>query len=197
MVDHPVTRAAAMALYDDQRLIRQGYDFLDEKRILLAAETMRQLAVWKSHNRTYEDASAKAQAALARALMRHGLEDLQVFPPVASGQMPLDVISRNFLGVVIVEVKAAADEGTPASGVASEASACGMAFRALSHIAAEMAATSGNLLRLAAEYRRTERRARALENVLLPEISQMLKAIEEQLDATDLEEAVRVRRSKV
>jgi V/A-type H+-transporting ATPase subunit D len=43
------------------------------------------------------------------------------------------------------------------------------------------------------EYRRTERRASALENVLLPEIDRSLGAIEEQLDAVDQEEAVRVR----
>ena len=39
----------------------------------------------------------------------------------------------------------------------------------------------------------TERRARALENVLLPEIDRSLRSIEEQLDAVDQEEAVRVR----
>jgi V/A-type H+-transporting ATPase subunit D len=58
-----------------------------------------------------------------------------------------------------------------------------------------MAAVSGNLLRLADEYRRTERRARALENVLLPEIAQALKVIEEKLEAGDQEEAIRVRLS--
>ena len=52
---------------------------------------------------------------------------------------------------------------------------------------------AGHLRRLIDEYRRTERRARALENVLLPEIDHSLKFIEEQLDAVDQEEAVRVR----
>jgi len=40
---------------------------------------------------------------------------------------------------------------------------------------------------------RTERRARALENVVLPEIDGSLRFIDEQLDALDQEEAVRVR----
>ena len=52
---------------------------------------------------------------------------------------------------------------------------------------------AANLRRLVEEYRRTERRARALENVLLPEIDRSLRFIEEQLDAVDQEEAVRVR----
>ena len=52
---------------------------------------------------------------------------------------------------------------------------------------------SGNLHRLSHEYRRTERRARAIENVLLPEIDQALKLIEDHLEALDREETVRVR----
>lgn len=59
-----------------------------------------------------------------------------------------------------------------------------------------MAAISGNLLRLADEYRRTELRARALENVLLPEIAQALKTINEKPEAGDQEEAIRVRLSR-
>jgi V/A-type H+-transporting ATPase subunit D len=43
------------------------------------------------------------------------------------------------------------------------------------------------------EYRRTERRARALENILLPEIEAVLQVIEDHLEALDREEAVRVR----
>jgi len=58
---------------------------------------------------------------------------------------------------------------------------------------AAAAACAGNLRRLAREYSRTERRARALENVVLPEIDVSLRYIEEQLDALDQEEAVRVR----
>jgi V/A-type H+-transporting ATPase subunit D len=59
--------------------------------------------------------------------------------------------------------------------------------------AATSAALAGNLRRLAAEYVRTERRARALENVVLPEVDATLQRISEQLDAVDQEEAVRVR----
>jgi V/A-type H+/Na+-transporting ATPase subunit D len=43
------------------------------------------------------------------------------------------------------------------------------------------------------EYIRTERRARALENVVLPEIEGSLRFMDEQLEAMDQEEAIRVR----
>ena len=54
------------------------------------------------------------------------------------------------------------------------------------------AVCSLNLRRLMREYVRTERRARAIENVLLPEIESSLKFIDEQLEILDLEEITRV-----
>jgi V/A-type H+-transporting ATPase subunit D len=74
-----------------------------------------------------------------------------------------------------------------------EAAACAQAFRDLLPLLAGLAASAASATRLAAEYRRTERRARALENVLLPEIERALAAIDEQLSLADQEEAVRIR----
>ena len=48
-------------------------------------------------------------------------------------------------------------------------------------------------MRLAAEYRRTERRARALEDVILPEIEGTLREVESHLEEVDQEEAIRTR----
>ena len=47
--------------------------------------------------------------------------------------------------------------------------------------------------RLLAEYRLTERRARALENVILPEIEQSLNEMNSYLEEADLEDAIRAR----
>jgi V/A-type H+-transporting ATPase subunit D len=70
---------------------------------------------------------------------------------------------------------------------------CADAFRALLEAAAPLAAITANLERLMREYRRTERRVRALENVVLPEIREDLAAMEEHLDLNEQEEVIRVR----
>ena len=194
MVDYPATRAAAMALADEERLVQQGYDFLDEKRMLLAAEIMRQLDEWKKLQAAYHDAAAQAREALDTALVDHGLEGLQVHRRDQLESAWEDAGQVSFLGVVLMRIEPRG-AGEAASGSAS-AARCGHAFRALLPLLTQMAAASGNLLRLADEYRRTERRARALENVLLPEIAQALKTIEEKLEAGDQEEAIRVRLSE-
>jgi V/A-type H+-transporting ATPase subunit D len=74
-----------------------------------------------------------------------------------------------------------------------ELRACAQAVLELVRNRVALAAEGASLRRLAQEYRRTERRARALENVILPETDDTLHFVAEQLEALDLEEAVRVR----
>ncbi len=60
-------------------------------------------------------------------------------------------------------------------------------------MAADIGVRAGNLQRLAREYRRTERRAQALEKVLLPEVEEAIKHVNEQLDTMEREETIRTR----
>jgi vacuolar-type H+-ATPase subunit D/Vma8 len=57
---------------------------------------------------------------------------------------------------------------------------------------AVLAGVSGNLYRLLAEYRVTERRSRALGSVFLLEIDQALREMSTHLEELDFEDAVRV-----
>jgi V/A-type H+-transporting ATPase subunit D len=81
----------------------------------------------------------------------------------------------------------------PAANPSPEAERCREAFSALVPLAMEVAVMRASLERLVREYIRTERRARALENVVLPEIEGSLRFMNEQLEAMDQEEAIRVR----
>jgi V/A-type H+-transporting ATPase subunit D len=74
-----------------------------------------------------------------------------------------------------------------------EAEACRRAFVALVAAAADLAAISGNLERLSFEYRRSVRRARALQDVLLPELDQSVYRIETRLEELEQEDAISMR----
>ena len=73
-----------------------------------------------------------------------------------------------------------------------EAQHCRDLFLELTKLAAIMATISGNLYRLLAEYRRTERRARALENVVIPEVGQVLLTMSSQLEELEQEDIIRI-----
>jgi V/A-type H+-transporting ATPase subunit D len=193
------THSSALELADERRLMRQGYEFLDEKRVLLATEMLRQLREYQERRDALVAATTRAAEALAAAVERHGLDQLQVYPVPPPPDIPGNARSL-FLGLVMLS---AGEPPKPKARIPAaidpspEAEACRAAFETLVWASADLAVRAGNLHRLAREYRRTERRARALEKVLLPEVEDAIKRIDEQLDMMEREEAIRTRWSKI
>jgi len=190
------TRVALLELRDERRLVHEGYELLDEKRVLLATEILRQSRRYAELAAETRTQWALAREALAQAVAVHGFEDLTAEPPCGFDTALLQLEARSFLGIELLDAHLQAPpcvHVAPPVLATPELTRCAESFRALVVQAAESAAYGGNLRRLAQEYRRTERRARALENIVLPEIDGALHFIEEQLDAVDQEEAVRVR----
>jgi len=194
-----ITRVAFLELKDEQRLVQEGYELLDEKRILLAAEIHRQLLLLRRLRAAWRAAESAAREALIAALDCHGLDELSVYPPRPLGGDHLGVTRRRLLGL---ELLAARHDVTPTPGAerpvnpSPEARDCARAHLQWLGVAAELAACCVNLRRLAREYVRTERRARAIENILLPEIAWALKLVDEQLESLDQEEIARLRHGR-
>lgn len=192
-------RSTAMALRDERILIEEGYEFLDEKRMQLASELLLQLDRYRKARARYGAIHDEAGRMLARAGGRHGLEGLSVYPALDMAGTGLYLKKRCFLGVELVDVGLAAAAPTAIPGDAvnpsPEARHTARLFAELIAVAAEMAGFYLILNRLAKEYRETERRARALENVLLPEITVAIKEIAEYLETAEQEETVALRRA--
>lgn len=190
------TRVALLELRDERRLVQEGYELLDEKRMLLAKATLRELAAYTTAQQRLATLWQEAREGLAAAVEVHGFEDLTVAPPASLESALVRTSRRLFLGLVLVDAALDAPACVPGSRPphdTPELRRCAAAFRSVAVELVAQAARSANLRRLVDEYRRTERRARALENVVLPEIDRSVGFIEEQLDAVDQEEAVRVR----
>jgi len=191
-----ITRASFLELKEEQALVKDGYNLLDEKRILLAQELRRQVArlrELREQTRRQEDTAIRA---LRAALVVHGFDELSVYPPLRPGNEELTVKRRRLLGLDLVAAQLLEEpppEPVPAVNPSMEAHACALAFRAWRGALAEMAAGEASLQRLISEYIRTHRRAEALENVLLPEIEATLTMIDDQLASQDQEETARLR----
>jgi V/A-type H+-transporting ATPase subunit D len=212
-----LTRIAFLELKDEQRLVQEGFKLLDEKRILLATEIHRQLQHFRLLKSASQTAEEAARAAFAAALNCNGLDELAVYPPLPLDDEALSITRSNLLGLPLLEAqlgkKAARPEEPMQTRSATsprddasqptahdqpvnptpEALRCALAYRRWLALGVELAACSLNLRRLTREYVRTERRARAIENILLPEIDTALKFMDEQLESMDQEEIARLR----
>jgi V/A-type H+-transporting ATPase subunit D len=190
------TRIALLELGEERRLVQEGYELLDEKRMLLASEILRRLRQYSNLAEHAARREAEARERLLAAVRRHGWQDLALAPVASLDDTVLGREARVFLGL---ELATATLEGGDSRLGAEpvvptpELRACAQAVLELVRVRVALAAEGASLRRLAQEYRRTERRARALENVVLPEIDEALRFVGEQLEALDLEEALRVR----
>jgi V/A-type H+-transporting ATPase subunit D len=188
------TRSAVIEMGDERRAMHEGYVFLDEKCLLLAGEILRQLQRHGQLQRRFVAAHDAANTALRAAVARHGLQGLWVYPTAEPGGTPLALTSTTLMGVRLQSARwppdTAASTRTDAVMPSPEASACQQAFAAVRDVAAELAAVAGNLERLSLEYRRSVRRARALQDVMLPELDRDIAEVEGRLDELEQEDAI-------
>jgi V/A-type H+-transporting ATPase subunit D len=189
------TRIAQLELKDEQRLVKEGYELLDERRIRLAAEIRRQLGRLRRWQDEIHKSQLTTRTALVAALGRHGLDELSAYPTLAA-EDELSFARTRVFGMELLEAhwQAGATHLTQvAVNPSAEARHCAGRYRELLEPVLMAAVCSLNLRRLLREYVRTERRARAIENVLLPEVEWSLRFVDEQLELLDQEEIARVR----
>jgi V/A-type H+/Na+-transporting ATPase subunit D len=199
MSDSNPTRSALIEMKDERRAMHEGYVFLDEKCLLLAGEILRELERYARLRADFISLHNAACAALQAAVMRHGLQGLQVYPAADLAAAQLQLRASTLMGVRLQQ--ATFDAGTPriddALNRSPEAEACRHAFAAVLAAAATLAAVSGNLERLSLEYRRSVRRARALQDVMLPELDQSILDIDNRLEELEREDAISMRQGAV
>lgn len=189
------TRSRLIALGEERRAMRDGYLFLDEKCLLLAAEMQAELKRYEAFKTSIDAARQTAHQALVAALQRHGIDGLTVYPGLPGNAIGLTVKCRALLGVALRHVEVQTVEaGTQSAAFPSpEAEACRTAFSALALVAISLATSTGNLLRLHQEYRRTVRRGSAIHDVVLPELEREISDIDSRLDEMEREEALCIR----
>ncbi|MBF0310859.1 MAG: ATPase [Magnetococcales bacterium] len=189
------TRSALLELKDERLAMGEGYRFLDEKRLLLAARIVRTLERYRVVYRRYQEVISEGVTAFREGILRHGLEELSQMP-APQCELEGKWTIRDFFGVTFLEGGVTARLQPPRQeAVLASPEYLGLVrhWGEVSEVLLEMVQLSGNLYRLIQEYRRTERRARALEEVILPEIDELMHEMDMRLEELDQEEAVRAR----
>jgi V/A-type H+/Na+-transporting ATPase subunit D len=195
MADVAPSRSAILELRDERQAMVEGHAFLDEKCLAIAAEIVRELARYQALEADLRRASGTAARALAGAVARHGLAELNLHPAPAGHRLSLDLRTRPVMGVKIAQATLAGEAmpPVPPDWGSPEANAAAAAFAALLALAPRLGAAAANLERLSEEYRRSIRRARALDDVLIPEAARTLAAMETALEDLEREDAIAMR----
>lgn len=197
MAGGSASRADLLELRRERQVVEEGYRFLDEKRVLLARELLARIAGCEQLQARFETLERAAHTALIEATDALGLEELQLYPPRDGSAYATRRRYVSFLGLRLPALETTGH--IPAQPVhrpvirRPPAETLGAAFAPLLPLAAELAAEHAALLRVEAEYQRTQRRVRALEKIMLPELAAAERALEASIEEQEIEEAVRVR----
>lgn len=191
------SRADLLELRREHEVVEEGHRFLDEKRVLLARELLHRLDHCEVLERELREMEQSAHRTLIDATTEVGLEELQLYPPRDASGLDRTTASERFLGLQLPAARLTGSvSATPIRSPAIPRAAADRtadAFAPLFAAALELASEQSALFRLEAEYRKTQRRVRALEKIMLPELRAAERSLEAALEELEIEEAVRVR----
>lgn len=177
-------------------LARIGYDLLDRKRNILIHEMMTLIDHANAIQEQIDSAYDNAYFALQRANITNGFcEDIARAIPVEDG-LKLDF--RSVMGVEIpVLTMDENDDGNQLHyGTQMANSAVDnvyIHFTRVKELTVELAEIENSVYRLADAIKKTQKRANALKNIMIPRFEETVKFITDALDEKDREEFSRLK----
>lgn len=188
------TKGNLIAVKRSLALARLGYDLLDRKRNILIREMMGLIDTANKVQNQIDETYSKAYLALQRANITLGvIEDIAKTVPIENG---INVSSRSVMGVEIPIVTFEDRPPKPYYGFTSSNSMLDEAFICFYHVKQLTAALSeveNSVYRLANAIKKTQRRANALKNIIIPKFEYQVKFITEALEEKEREEFSRLK----
>ena len=176
------------------QLATLGYDLLDRKRNILIRELMKLVDKAQMLRTSIESTYSEAYKALQQANISMGL----VMPyaqcvPVENG---IAINSQSVMGVELPTVELEKKPLQVHYGFARTTSSLDrayIAFEKVKEMTAVLAEVENGIYRLSVAIRKTQRRANALQNIIIPRNQNIVKYITDSLEEKDREEFSRMK----
>lgn len=188
------TKGNLLSTKKSLQLSKTGFELLDRKRNILIREMMslisRASSIQDKIDKTYSD----AYAALQRANITLGIcGELAKTVPEENG---LNVAYRSVMGVEIPMVSLETKTEPIPFGLVSTNSLLDLAYNKFAEVkkmTAELAEVENSVYRLADAVKKTQKRANALKNIMIPRFEVAVKTISDALEEKDREEFSRLK----
>ena len=177
------------------QLARMGYDLLDRKRNILVRELMLLIDRAKALNEQIDKTYNRAYFALQKANITLGIcEEVAKSVPIEEG---LSIEFRSVMGVELPTVRLdAAEEPTftySIEGTNSQLDNAYLCFHKVKLLTAEIAEIENSIYRLAHAIKKTQSRANALKNIIIPRFEASTRFITSALEEKEREDFSRLK----
>ncbi|MBQ2774277.1 MAG: V-type ATP synthase subunit D [Clostridia bacterium] len=175
-------------------LAKLGYDLLDRKRNILVREMMQLIDRAGQIQKNIDETYSKAYLALQRANVTLGMcaEFAQAIPVDNS----LNIDLRSVMGVELPLVTLGDEKPGMHYGLNSTNSMLDeayLSFIEVKRMTAQLAEIENNVYRLADAIKKTQKRANALSNIMIPQFTATIKYITEALEEKEREDFSRLK----
>ena len=196
MAQHAVpTKGNLMATKKSLALAKVGYELMDKKRNILIREMMALIDRAAAIQKTIDDAFANAYKALEKANITLGFCD--ELSKTVKFDTTVTMDSRSIMGVEIPILSIEQPEESElhyglhyTNARFDEAVAL---FMQAKYLTVELAEIENSVYRLAVAIKQTQKRANALQNIMIPKFESDVKFITDALDEKDREEFSRLK----
>ena len=188
------TKGNLLATKKSLELSRTGFELLDRKRNILIREMMALIERASSIQEQIDTTYAQAYKALQMANISLGIcHELSHTVPVDNN---LSVAFRSVMGVEIPMVSLTEQNNPVPYGLSSTNSMLDRAyerFNEVKRLTAELAEVENSVYRLADAIKKTQKRANALKNIMIPRFEETVKFITDALEEKEREEFSRLK----
>lgn len=175
-------------------LCRMGYDLMDRKRNILIREMMQLMENAKTLRNSVESTYKEAYEALQEANVTLGVIDkFAESVPVEDG---IEITYRSVMGVDIPDVKLTKSKTFVPYGfyaTNSQLDKAYVSFTKVKNITVMLAEVDNSIYRLAIAIKKAQRRANALQNILIPKFEETVSYIIDSLEEKEREEFSRLK----
>lgn len=181
-------------------LSKQGYELLDKKRNILVREMMGLIEQAEDIQAHIDSTFADAYRALQNANITIGISTVQQISQSVTGEDRIEIKVRSIMGVEIPIISIPDTDLKPQYGFARTTMSLDEAyskFAKVKELTLMLAEVENAIYRLAINIRKTQKRANALKNIMIPKYEKLTKDIQNALEEKEREEFTRLKMIKV
>lgn len=191
------TKGNLMIAKNTLKLSKTGYELLDKKRNILIREMMSLIDNAKEIQGTIDKTFSEAYEALQRANIEMGIDAVDKISLAVDVEDGVEVKFRSVMGVeipiVIMNEETAESPFYGFSGTTVSLDEARKKFNDVKKLTKALAQIENSVFRLADNIKKTQKRANALKNIMIPRYEEETKLIQNALEEKEREEFSRLK----
>lgn len=177
-------------------LSRQGYELMDKKRNILIREMMLLIDQAKEVQKQIDLTFRAAYSALQKANIEMGIENVQRLSRTVPMEDSIQIKVRSVMGTEIPLVEYDQENWKPAYTYYKSRKSLDdarEAFEKVKDLTIKLSMIENSAIRLAANIKKTQKRANALKNITIPRYEALTRDIQNALEEKEREEFTRLK----